>query len=73
MPNPLTPERVRADDDAANIRYASIISTHGTMVLVCVLSGPVLVMPFFLLCATLIVCVYGLAMLPGHFNFQELS
>ncbi|ECI5370237.1 hypothetical protein CIH52_001388 [Salmonella enterica subsp. enterica serovar Java] len=59
MPNPLTPERVRADDDAdddaANIRYASIISTHGTMVLVCVLSGPVLVMPFFLLCATLIV------------------
>ncbi|EBI9053114.1 hypothetical protein DK526_03280 [Salmonella enterica] len=54
MPNPLTPERVRADD-AANIRYASIISTHGAMALVCVLSGPVLVMPFFLLCATLIV------------------
>ncbi|EAP3152225.1 hypothetical protein EAB39_07320 [Salmonella enterica] len=54
MPNPLTPERVRADDDAANIRYASIISTHGAMALVCVLSGPVLVMPFFLLCATLI-------------------
>ncbi|ACY90077.1 hypothetical protein NP48_004526 [Salmonella enterica] len=55
MPNPLTPERGRVDDDAANIRYASIISTHGTMALVCVLSGPVLVMPFFLLCATLIV------------------
>ncbi|MLS09914.1 hypothetical protein DQT68_23615 [Salmonella enterica subsp. enterica] len=54
MPNPLTPERGRVDDDAVS-RYASIISTHGTMALVCVLSGPVLVMPFFLLCATLIV------------------
>ncbi len=43
MPNPLTPERVRVDDDTANIRYASIISTHGTMALVCGLSGPVLV------------------------------
>ncbi|EEI3458672.1 hypothetical protein G3D33_000933 [Salmonella enterica subsp. salamae] len=49
MPNPLTPERVSVDDDAANIRYSSIISTNGTMVLVCVLPGPVLVMPFFLL------------------------
>ncbi|EAZ4875409.1 hypothetical protein CBX33_05165 [Salmonella enterica] len=55
MPNPLTPERVSVDDDATNIRYSSIISTNGTMALVCVLPGPVLVMPFFLLCATLIV------------------
>ncbi|EAA7242823.1 hypothetical protein FNH63_07505 [Salmonella enterica subsp. salamae] len=55
MPNPLTPERVSVDDDAVNIQYSSIISTNGTMTLVCVLSGPVLVMPFFLLCATLIV------------------
>ncbi|EDR7607915.1 hypothetical protein GUD57_002447 [Salmonella enterica] len=49
MPNPLTPERSSVDDDAASIRYSSIISTNGTMALVCVLSRPVLVMPFFLL------------------------
>ncbi|EDN5001678.1 hypothetical protein CTQ56_002475 [Salmonella enterica subsp. houtenae] len=49
MPNPLTSERVSVDDDTANIRYSSIISNNSTMALVCVLSGPVLVMPFFLL------------------------
>ncbi|EDV0901873.1 hypothetical protein QF91_000981 [Salmonella enterica subsp. salamae] len=49
IPNPLAPERVSVDDDAANIRYSSIISTNGAMALVCVLSGPVLVMPFLLL------------------------
>ncbi|ASO62233.1 hypothetical protein AIQ71_11810 [Salmonella enterica] len=55
MPNPLTPERASVDDDAVDIRYSSIISTNCTMILVCVLSGLVLVMPFCLIWATLIV------------------
>ncbi|QUJ05027.1 hypothetical protein KCP78_14640 [Salmonella enterica subsp. enterica] len=61
------------DDDAAEYRYASIISTHGTMALVCVLSGPCFGNAFFSVMRYADRLVYGTAMLPGHFNFQELS
>ncbi|ECC8732372.1 MAG TPA: hypothetical protein DFK21_02020 [Salmonella bongori] len=55
MPNPLASERRCVDDDATDLRYSSIISNNNAVALACILSGLVLVMPFFLLWATLIV------------------